>query len=182
MGTALLSERLFKEMGMWDKIRVSYLGGNDSTQALKDGHIDAFIWSPEIPGPTTVDISSVKSIVLLDIVSEAQKVRFFEKYPYYAIGEIPANTYKGVDYAVAVILSSANWIVHKETSPELVYEMAKVAYSDEGVKYLSSTYKPLKEMGNKKVVLSGIHIPLHPGAERYWKEIGLMMPETGRAK
>jgi TRAP transporter TAXI family solute receptor len=182
MGTALLCERLFKELGMWDKIRVAYLGGNNSAQALKDGQIDAFIWSPGVPGPTIVDVSSVKDIVLIDVVGAAKKAGFFEKYPYYSEGEIPAGVYRGVNYATPVITSSANWIVNKDTPASLVYEMVKTAYSEDGVKYLRNTYKPLKNMGDKKLVLSGIKIPLHPGAERYWKEKGMTIAEIMKAK
>ena len=181
-GTALLSERLFRELGLWDKIKVVYLGGSDSAQALKDGQIDVFLWSPGLPGPTIVDVSSVKSIVLVDVVTEAKKVGFFEKYPYFIEGEIPAGLYKGVDYVTPVITSSCHWIVNKDIPADLVYEMTKMAYSEEGVKYLSNTYKPLKDMGNKKLVLSGIRAPLHPGAEKYWKEAGMAIPDSIKAK
>jgi TRAP transporter TAXI family solute receptor len=182
MGTALLCERLFKELGMWDKIRVAYLGGNNSAQALKDGQIDAFVWSPGVPGPTIVDVSSVKDIVLIDVVGEAKKKGFFAKYPYYSDGEIPAGVYRGVNVVTPVITSSANWIVNKDTPANLVYEMTKIAYSEEGVKYLSNTYKPLKNMGDKKLILGGIKIPLHPGAEKYWKEKGMAIPDNIKAK
>jgi TRAP-type uncharacterized transport system substrate-binding protein len=57
-----------------------------------------------------------------------------------------------------------------------------LAYSEEGVKYLSNTYKPLKDMGNKRLVLGGLRAPLHPGAEKYWKEVGIAIPDSIKAK
>ncbi len=174
MGTALLSERLFKELGIWDEIDVAYLGGGNQVTALRDGQIDAFLWSPGYPGPTIVDISTTKDIVLIDVATKAKEVGFFEKYPYYFPGEIPGGTYRGVEETVPVIMSGCYWIANKDLSEDLVYEMTKAAYSEEGVEYLKSTYNSLKTMGEKDTIVKGITIPFHPGARKYWEEIGVL--------
>lgn len=179
-GTSLMTERYFKKLGMWEDIRKAYLGGNDSATALKDRQIDAFVWNPGIPGPTIVDVATTRDIVLLDVYTPAQKSGFLDVNPFYTKGVIPGGVYRGVDKEVLTLESGAFWIARNNVPEQVVYQMAKLAYSQEGVKKLVKIFRPLAAMGKNPI--NGITIPLHPGAEKYFREIGLTIPDRIKAK
>jgi hypothetical protein len=179
-GTSLMTERYFKQLGMWDDIRKVYLGGNDSSTALKDRQVDAFVWNPGIPGPTIVDVAAIRDIVLLDVYTPALKSGFLEANPFYTKGVIPAKVYRGVDKEVLTLQSGAYWIARHDVPENVVYQMTKLAYSPEGVKKLTKTFKPMIAMGKNPI--DGITIPLHPGAEKVFREVGIKIPESIKAK
>jgi TRAP transporter TAXI family solute receptor len=179
-GTSLMTERYFKKLGMWDDIRRVYLGGNDSATALKDRQVDAFVWNPGIPGPTVVDVASTRDIVLLDVYTPAQKAGFLGENPFYVRGVIPAKVYRGVDQEVPTLQSGAYWIARKDVPENVVYQMTKLCYSPEGVQKLAKSFKPMVAMGKNPI--DGITIPLHPGAEKFFREAGIQIPEGIRAK
>ena len=83
--------------------------------------------------------------------------------------EVPAETYKGMKEAVTVPSMNAVLVCKKDLPEELVYQMTKVLFEnkDELVNdkktYISAEY-----------AVSGIPVPFHPGAEKYFKEIGLL--------
>lgn len=181
-GSCFLSERLYKQLGIWDSIKPSYIGSVDAMTALKDGQIDACLNTPGIPWGAFVDLASTKDVVFLDVVGEAEKAGFFKEYPYYFQAEIPGGTYKGFDQATPVIATAVVFMVGKHVPENIVYDITKACYSKEGVDSLSGTMKSLGDMGNEKIVLSGINIPLHVGAEKYWKERGLTIPDALKAK
>jgi len=179
-GTSLMTERYFKQLGMWDKIQKVYLGGNNSSTALKDRQIDAFVWNPGIPGPTVVDVASTRDIVLLDVYTPAQNSGFLAAHPFYTKGVIPGGVYRGVDKPVLTLQSGAYWIARDNVPEDVVYQMTKLAYSKKGVERLVKIFKPLVAMGKNPI--AGITIPLHPGAQKYYREIGLEIPKEILAK
>lgn len=178
-GSALTGERYFGHLGLLDRMTVSYLGGNAASTALKDGHVDAYNWHTGAPNAATLDTVATHRIVMLDLAAPAMESGFLEKYPFYAVGEIPAGTYEGVDEPVPTILTGTYWFVHKDVPEDLVYEMVRLAYSDEGYAHMVQTFAPLRDMTPDQALL-GITIPLHPGAQRYWEEVGLDIPESIR--
>ena len=85
-----------------------------------------------------------------------------------------------MDYDVPTVLTGTYWIVNKDLHEDLVYKMTKFAYSN--TEALTKSFGPLKVMKPNESAISGIDVPLHPGAEKFWKEIGLAIPEAIRAK
>ena len=176
--TAGFVERLIAEMGL--KVQKQYLPGGDAATALKDGQLDAYCWGPGVPAPDVVDLTSTTAIRLLDLGTPAKEIGFFNKYKFYRPFTLPKGTYKGVDYDVPTVVTGTFWIVKKDLPDDLVYQMAKIAYNN--TEALRKGFGPLKVMQANESAISGIDVPLHPGAEKFWKEIGVKIPETVRAK
>lgn len=171
-GSALAIERLLRQMGMWEKVSVVHLGGNQASQALKDGKIDAYNWHPGIGNATILDTASTHDIRLIDLHAPAKASGFFDKYPYYAPRTIPGGTYRGVAEPVPTFQTASLWIAHKDLSPDLVYEMLRVAYSEKGKQHLvTAVGKPATEMALENA-LEGITVPVHAGAARFYQEKG----------
>jgi TRAP transporter TAXI family solute receptor len=91
--------------------------------------------------------------------------------PSYMRNTIPAGTYKGVDYEVRTMGNAQHLIVSADLDTEFVYQMTK------------SIVEHLKEIGEGHAVYAkltpelmaqDLNMPMHPGAEKYYKEIGVM--------
>jgi hypothetical protein len=180
-GSALTGERYFRHLGLLNKMRVSYLGGTAASTALKDGQVDVYHWQSGAPNSAVLDTAATHQIVLVDMATPAMKSGFLEANPFYRAGEIPAGTYRGVDQPVPTVLMGTYWIVNRTVSNDIVYELVKQAYSEEGHRHMQQTFEPLVDMTAKQA-LEGLTVPLHPGAQRYWEELGLKIPEAIRAR
>ncbi len=176
--SAGFAERYISELGL--KVTKQYLAGGEAATALKDGQIDAYCWAPSMPAPDLVDLASTTSVRLLDVGSVAKEIGFFDKYKFYRPFTVPKGTYKGVDYDVPTVVCGTFWIVNKDLPEDLVYQMAKIAYTN--TEALRKAFGPLKVMVPKESSIAGIDLPLHPGAERFWKEIGVKIPESMKSK
>ncbi|MCE7878335.1 MAG: TAXI family TRAP transporter solute-binding subunit [Betaproteobacteria bacterium PRO3] len=94
-----------------------------------------------------------------------------KKQPYYANVQLPANTYKGQAAPVDTLAVMAVWATHDGLSDAMAYEVTKALY--ENTATLGQVHPKGKEISLKTALLS-VSIPLHPGAERYYREKGLI--------
>jgi TRAP transporter TAXI family solute receptor len=176
--SAGFGERFLTEMGL--RVQKQYLAGGEAATALKDGQLDAYCWAPSMPAPDVVDLTSTTTIRLLDVGPLAKEIGFFKKYSFYRPFTVPKGTYKGVDQDVSTVVCGTFWIVNKDLPQDLVYQMAKIAYTNTDA--LRKAFGPLKVMQANESAISGIAVPLHAGAEKFWKEAGVKIPEALRAK
>ncbi|MCU7807717.1 MAG: C4-dicarboxylate ABC transporter substrate-binding protein, partial [Candidatus Thiodiazotropha sp. (ex Semelilucina semeliformis)] len=86
---------------------------------------------------------------------------------------VPACTYRGVDSDSTSFQGSSLWVANKDVPDDVVYEMLSLIFTEEGLAHMRAQKKTFKEMAVKDGV-KGIVTPLHPGAEKFWKEKGIM--------
>ena len=94
-----------------------------------------------------------------------------KKQPYYAMVQLPANTYKGQTAPVDTLAVMAIWATHDGLTDQMAYEVTKALF--ENTETLGQVHPKGKEISLKTALLS-VSIPLHPGAERYYREKGLL--------
>ncbi len=166
-------EMFFTHMGIWDKIERNAMGYNDAAAAFGNNQLDAFWLFTAFPSGAVIMAAQTNDIKLIDLAEDAEKSGFFKKYPYFSRLTIPANTYDDVDYDVPSFQDQALWVANSKVSDEIVYKMLSLIYTEEGLKHMVGQKKTFKEMKVKDGV-KGIVTPLHPGAEKFWKEKGIM--------
>ncbi len=149
------------------------MGYNDAAQAFGNKQLDAFWLFTAFPSGAVIMAAQTNDIELVNLGADAEASGFFKDYPYFSKLVIPAGTYKGVDYASPSFQDSALWVANADVSADVVYEMLSIIYTDEGLKHMVGQKKTFKEMA-VKVGIKGIVTPLHPGAEKFWKEKGLL--------
>ncbi len=171
-GAAASAERFFKLVGLWGKIDRQFLGYSKAANAIKDGHIDAMWILAGYPTRALVELSATKEIKLLHVYEAAANSGLANVLPFYQPLFVPANTYEGVKIATTSFFDSALWVVNESVSSDVVYNAMKKIYSAEGLKYMVSVKSTARQMSVKGGT-TGIVTPLHPGAERFWKEAGL---------
>ena len=166
-------ELFFTHMGVWDKIERNAMGYNDAADAFGNNQLDAFWLFTAFPSGAVIMAAQTNDIELVDLGKDATESSFYEKYPYFAKIEVPAGTYKGVDVATPSFQDSALWVANKKVPDDVVYDLLSKIYTDEGLAYMRGQKKTFKEMAVETGV-NGIVTPMHPGAEKFWKEKGLL--------
>jgi uncharacterized protein len=147
-----------------------YLSFSESAEAFKDKHIDGFIVTAGIPNAGIMDVSTQNDIRILAIPTDVV-TKLTQKYPFLAAVKVPANTYKGLTADVQTVAVNAVLIAGNQLKPEMVYNLTKALFQNQAE--LAAAHAKGKELSAKYAV-QGVSIPFHPGAVKYYKEIGLM--------
>jgi TRAP transporter TAXI family solute receptor len=166
-------ELFFTHMGVWDKVERNAMGYNDAAAAFGNNQLDAFWLFTGFPSGAVIMAAQTNDIDLVNLEKDAIDSGFFEKYPYFSKLSIPAGTYKGVDKTTPSFQDSALWVANADVPADVVYDMLSKIYTDEGLAYMVSQKKTFKEM-SVETGIDGVVTPLHPGAEKFWKEKGLL--------
>ncbi len=163
-------------LGAWglseDDVEANYLKPDQAAERMRDGAMDAFFFVGGFPAGAIAELASQHDIVLVPIVgAEADAV--MEEYTFFAQNTVPAGTYEGVDGDVQTISVGAQWITSASQPEELIYEITKALWNDNTRKLLDAGHQKGREI-TPDTALDGIGIPLHPGAERFYREAGLL--------
>jgi TRAP transporter TAXI family solute receptor len=180
-GTFASAERVFRSVGLWDKINRIPLLGAAAGEAMNEGKADAFFWTGPEPDRVTSEAAAKKPVRAIDIYTPVAKTDFFKQYPYFARYVFPAGSYRGITEDTSSVGIPVIWYAHRDFSPALVQKMTQATYSKEGNAHMLKVHAGSKDMVPQKA-LQGITVPLHKGAEEYWKSAGIQIPEAIRAK
>jgi len=173
-GAAASAQRYFEALGLWDKMKVEFLGYSKAAAALGDNLIDAMWVFAGYPNSSVIQAAASNKIKILDLYDAGEAAGAFQKYPFYAPITIPANTYSGVDYEVKSFQDAALWVTGKHVSADIVHAALKDIYSEEGLSYMVKVKSTAKSM-SVKGALTNIVTPVHPGAAKFWEEQGLTL-------
>ncbi len=174
-GSAVSMMAFLTESGLAAQINARMLPHQDYPDMLKDGKIDAFSRLGSVPAAVVEEMAAQNPVELVDFGKELDESKFLEKHPYYQSVVVKAGTYKGIDRDVTMFGNGGFIIVHKDVPDDVVYELTKAAYADEAVKHVGMAFKGANLDRNDP--LRGNIGPVHPGAARYWNEIGIKVPE-----
>ena len=166
-------ELFFSHMGVWDKIERNAMGYNDAAQAFGNNQLDAFWLFTAFPSGAVIMAAQTNDIAMVDLDADAKASGFYDKYPYFAKLSVPAGTYKGVDTDTGSFQDSALWVANSKVSADVVYEMLSLIYTDKGLAHMVAQKKTFKKMA-LATGADGIVTPFHPGAEKFWKDKGVL--------
>ena len=153
-------------------IKPEYIKPNQAGDKMKDGALDAFFFVGGSPaGAITELATSGPGIELLPIDGpQAQGLRMAS--PFFANDTIPAGTYKDVA-GVNTLSVGAQWVTSAKADTETVYQITKALYSDATQKALAAGHAKGKLITLQNAVM-GAGIPFHPGAEKFYREAGVL--------
>ena len=166
-------ELFFSHMGIWDAIERNAMGYNDAAAAFGNHQLDAFWLFTALPSGAVILAAQTNDIALVDLAAEAEKSGFFDKYPYFSMGAIPAGTYRGIDRAVSSFQDSALWVANARVPGDVVFDLLSKVYTEAGLAYLRNQKETFKHISVRNGI-KGVVTPLHPGAERFWEGQGLL--------
>jgi len=173
--TELMFKQILSEYGLTlDDIsnwggEIIYQNIDNSAQMLADGTIDGALFATLVPVPNLLEASTAKDFEFLSI---DQKIidKMIEKYKYQS-ATIPAGSYPSQQAEIQTIACTTFIFVPKDSSDENAYKIARSI--NENLDYLHDVHANLSGLTSEELVLN-MNIPLHPGAEKYYREQGII--------
>lgn len=146
-----------------------YLSFDEGLAKLTDGEIDATFFVGGIPTAAMINASSSGNVRMVDVDKEIID-QLCEQRSYYVPHVIPAGTYKGTEKDINTMLIYTEIFVNKDLSEEAAYEFVKIALENRD-DYVES-HTVCQEINAETACKTSA--PLHPGAEKYYREIGVI--------
>jgi TRAP transporter TAXI family solute receptor len=172
-GTLVDARIILGGWGLKDSdVRAEYLKPNQAGDKMKDGAMDAFFFVGGFPAGAISELASTGAGIELVPIDGPNAAKILSQYKFFAADEIPANTYKGVA-GVKTVSVGAQWVTSAKVPDDVVYAVVKGMWGDKARGALDAGHAKGK-MIRKETALSGIGIPLHPGAATFYKEAGLL--------
>ncbi|TFG38547.1 MAG: TAXI family TRAP transporter solute-binding subunit, partial [Syntrophobacterales bacterium] len=154
----------------YDDIDEQFLSATETTQALKDGNIDVGIVTLGTPAPALMDLATQRDILFLDIEpAVAEKIN--KDFPAYFPRTIVAGTYKGQDKPHHTLAWMGIFVVHQDMSEKLAYDILSAVFDHKDE--LDKIHYQFKNITLDNAV-KGMPVPLHPGAQKFYKEKGMI--------
>ena len=151
-------------------IQKNNLSFKESAERIQNGTLDACFITAGVPNSALQELAFTAGLILIP-VDGAQADSICSKYSFYTKTTIPAGTYKGTDTDTPALAIKATLAVSAKLDENTVYDMTKALFDN--LDELSSAHAKGKEVSAKNAV-EGISVPLHPGAAKYFKEIGVL--------
>ncbi len=149
----------------------SELAPAEQSAALGDNNVDAIIFTVGHPNGSIQEATSTTDARLIPVTGEAIDALVNDN-PYYATATIPGGMYAGNDSDVQTFGVKATFVTSADVPDDVVYEVVKAVFENfDRFKGLHPAFANLKP---EEMIADGLSAPLHPGAERYYKEQGWM--------
>jgi hypothetical protein len=169
-GTELNARAILKAAGLTykDFAKVEYLPFGESVELIKNRQLDVTLQSAGLGVASIRDLATTMKIVVVSIPADVV-ARIGD--PAYEPASIPANTYTGQETAVPSVAIKNFLVTHDSVPADLVYAMTKAVFTN--LDQLSAAHSAAKAINPAEAVKSP-PVPLHPGAERYFREAGVL--------
>jgi hypothetical protein len=155
-------------------IEKNNLSFGDSSDALKDGKIDAFFCTAGAPTTAITELATTNKINILSVDDEHAGI-LAKDYPFYTTYSIPGGTYPGIDADAQTVAVKATLICSSSLDDEVVYNVVKTIFENKDE--ITEAHAKGAEL-DPAYAVSGITVPFHPGAQKYFDEIGVTITET----
>jgi TRAP transporter TAXI family solute receptor len=154
-----------------DDFSAQFVGFTEAVDLIRNKQMDGAWIQAGLPTSAVSEICSTAGGKLLSM-DEDLIAKMTAKYPWYNRGVIPAGTYNGQDQDVITTSITITLMVDQSVSDDIVYQMAKVMW--ENMDTLKLAHSALKDATIEGAVQNLANLPLHPGAEKYYKERGVL--------
>ncbi|MEQ8502055.1 MAG: TAXI family TRAP transporter solute-binding subunit [Sneathiellaceae bacterium] len=149
----------------------SELKSAEQSAALCDNNIDAMIFTVGHPSGSIQEATTSCDSVLVDVTGPVID-ELIAANPYYAKAVIPGGMYRGTDDDTETFGVAATFVSSSDVPDEVVYEVVKAVFDNfDRFQKLHPAFANLKP---EDMIKNGLSAPLHPGAEKYYKEKGWM--------
>lgn len=169
-GTELNARAVLKAAGLTynDFAKVEYLPFGESVELMKNRQLDVTLQSAGLGVSSLRDLATSQKIVVVPIPADVVKKIGDAAYQ---PAVIPANTYEGQDHDVPAVAIQNFLVTRADLPADVVYKMTKAVFENKDA--LVAAHTAAKGIDKANAVKS-LPLPLHPGAEKYFKEIGVL--------
>jgi TRAP transporter TAXI family solute receptor len=172
-GTEVNANAILEGNGIsYDDFTALRLNFNETADAIRDGDIDAGFWSVGPPTSSILSLATTRDIKLLSM-SDEEVANALALEPVFAPYTLRAGLYEGMEEPVKSLGIPNVLTVNTAMSEELAYQITKLLFEE--VQYLRDIH-PAANDTTVEFALTSTPIPMHPGALRYYEEIGADIP------
>ncbi len=158
-----------KGMSTDDFSFASELKSSEQAAALGDNKVDAIVFTVGHPNGSIKEATTTVDANLVSVTGDAVD-KLIEDNPFYAKATIPGGMYKGSDEDTTTFGVKATFVSSADVPDDVIYEVVKSVFENfKRFKKLHPAFANLKE---EEMIADGLSAPLHPGAEKYYKERG----------
>ncbi|MEY4679115.1 MAG: hypothetical protein RLZZ276_764, partial [Pseudomonadota bacterium] len=172
-GTQVVVLELLKLYGISKSdIQASELNPQQSADRMADGQLDAFFIVGGTPLAAISQLAATKGMELYELSAE-ERAAFLKAVPYYYEDTIKAGTYEGQSKEIKTVAVGAQWVVGAGVADNLVYDVTKALWNDNSRRLFDAGHAKARDI-QLASALKAVNTPLHPGAERFYKEKGVI--------
>jgi hypothetical protein len=150
--------------------QTSELTSTEQSSALCDGKIDAYGYTIGVPNAGVSVATDGCDAYIVDLSDDPVAKKLVDENPYYAWATIPAGTYKTTDKDVTTFGVKATFVSSASVPEDVVYAVTKAVF--ENLETFQKLHPAFANLDPKDMISDGNSAPLHPGAEKYYKEKG----------
>lgn len=170
-GTRVNAEQVLAAYGMTaDDVNAVSGSFQDGVDGIKDGKVDAAFTVAGAPTTAITDLATTNEFNMLSLSDEALAY-IAENFPFLVQDNLPADTYDGINQETKCVAVQAALVASKEVSEDVVYELLKTMFDNKDE--LVSGHAKFQFL-DPQYAVDGASVPLHPGAEKYYKEVGVL--------
>lgn len=172
-GTLVDARLVLDAAGIADEdLTLMHLPATRAAVALREGKLDAFFFVGGYPAPAISQLAGQADVTLVPI-DGAVADTLTRSGAFFLRGTVPQGTYRGIATEIPTLTVGALWVTSAEQPEDLIHAMTRVLWNDNTMHQLQVGH-PIGRRIQREHALDGIAIPLHPGAERYYREAGLL--------
>ncbi len=175
-GTQIAVELMLDAQGInRGNIDEAELNNTQSAERIADGQLDAYFYAAGTPVAAMIQLDNTKGMDLYSF-SKAEVIASNKAVPYYVPSTIAMGTYEGIKYDVNTLAVQGILATSIDQPEELIYEVTKALWNKTTRRLLDTGHAKGKVIRLETALkgIDGLNVPLHPGAERYYKEVGLL--------
>jgi len=169
-GTVFNSSNVLRALGLLDKIKPRMMSFADAGRAVENRQIDAFFQS-SAPAGAVVKLAETKGAYVIPFTDE-EMAKIVTEYPFYYTATMKADVYKNVP-ATQMPYLTVYWVAHERVPEQAIYDITKHVMMPDIKKQLGEAHKGWKQMAPDTKRFMALGAPVHPGAEKYYKEAGV---------
>ena len=171
-GTLVDARLILAAYGLGEKdLKAEYLPAQQVADKLKEGAIDAFFNVSGWPQSAVADLAATVGIELVPI-DGPQAEKLLQQFSFLGADEIPDDAYKGVS-GVKTVSVHALWVTSSKQPDDLIFKITAALWNPNTRKLLDSGHTKGRVIRLDTATV-GLGIPLHAGAEKFYREKGLL--------
>ena len=172
-GHRVMMELIMKHVGMMtsDFALTSELQSSEQAAALCDDRVDAAFWAAGVPNGSTQEAAATCAIGVLPL-DDKWVDEFLKQYTAYAKDKVRGGVYPGVQGDVPTFGARATVVTRADVDEEAIYQLVKSVF--DALDEFKQLHPALAHLDPKTMASGALTAPLHPGAERYYREQGLI--------
>jgi TRAP transporter TAXI family solute receptor len=180
-GTAINAKALLAAAGLGDDDVVrKNLRPAQAAEEMKAGTVDVLILAGTYPVPAIQELAAAIPVRLVPVTG-AVETKLEQEFSSYGPTTIPGGTYRHVDTDTPSVGFYALWVTDAGADADLIHDITRAVWSD-GAAKLFAGIDPIDKQIKLADALKGVSLPLHPGAERFYREAGFAVDKLPRAE